>query len=265
MEHTEITARTAARLVEFLVAHGLDVPAELAEAVEVRDLALRHLTKPPDVENNLYAATPKTVVKVVDAILDAQVRASARQGATSAVDHALGRRIIGAVARCAPVILDALAPVFNGRVVEFTDAYSAIRGASLDSDSLVTAGPEAVAAFHKATTCATHLDELAKVRRSLEPHVALTSRRPGLVTAAALVVLETDDDPAVVNNLMGAHGPCEPWAGLVRAGGQLRWATVAEQRATVQRLDDPEPQAKRPPVDILKRAIIPTLPETIGA
>src|SRR4051812_47544071 len=117
------TTNSAHALVAFLQSHDLEAPTELTEVLAMHQTALEYLNEPSTQSlDALYNANPKTITKAIDALVDNQTRAGARQVVQAEVEQAMHRRVLGAVNRCSPPILDSLVDTFDAAAERFTTA-----------------------------------------------------------------------------------------------------------------------------------------------
>lgn len=247
------------RVVTYLEANSIPVPDELVTVLAVYAAAQEHTAVPPaPTIEALYTATDaKTIRKAIDELIEHKVRADARESVRPDVEQVIHRRVRGAVGRCAVEMIDSIVDTFDEAAESFVAAYRNLP-ADISPDALISAGGDTVDSYHAARGAADRLDELRKLRRALQQWVEVPARRAGLVLATALIRLDTADQADTVGNLWKSDGPLAPWSALVDQGAKFHWSTVAEQRAAIAKLDDPEPLPKKPSTG---RQIGATLPE----
>lgn len=160
--HLHGLAGTLATAVNF----GVKPPKNLTDAVAALDAATAYAPAPPDYLS-LTTVPAAKVPAALDALADQQVRRATVLAMRTDVLDTLGRHVLTQLRVAVPSIIEQLTDPFTNAAAEFTDAYRRLPARWEDPERIVSAGPDATAAFNAAATAARILDTLAELRNNL--------------------------------------------------------------------------------------------------
>ncbi|BCN45257.1 hypothetical protein [Prescottella equi] len=237
---------TVDKIATWQDALGVKLPKPLTDLLAVRDeLAYVETSHEPVID--VSRVKPANVADEVEAVARELAVKAERFEARSRLLSALNRKILHAATAAVPDVIEQLTPVFGQAAHTYADAVAKLPE-ELSSDSLVVAGPDALAAFGAAVEAAKHL-------AAVDQWLAGLSQLPGYAAEAhpALRVCAPSDYQQM-HTLLTAHnaaGTVDPlvrevgpvYLAAARAGAGFEILTPAESVELRRELEASKPES----------------------
>ena len=240
----QMRAQQAAGIAAVIRHHGLRVPAELDEAVDVLAEAEQYEVPPAvALERQVDTARAEDIPKLIEQLADSLQRQPAMSEARRRSTVRAVRRVSTAARAAAPEVVALLAPAFLAVAEMFTGAYEKLPRGWADPDAILDAGPKAGTAWKEAQTAVADLDALRSVRDTL---ASLGARAEGNVTVEKgtrlVKVRDTIVAEAVADLLSRGSGRLGVWGEILATDGVLGlwWPSVDEHARYIAALPSNE-------------------------